>query len=155
GVMSRDSAARRLASAAVFGGTGLTLLSGSFYLLLKAQVALARRRIGDAVSDPPDPSGMYGALLPGRPIRLAVLGDSAAAGYGAPVPQQTFGAFLATGLSAVAGRPVRLRSVAVVGAQSTDVVEQVPLALQINPDVCVVIVGANDVTHNVQPSVAV
>ena len=44
---------------------------------------LARLRIGNATTTPPDPGGLYGCNLPGRPLRLAVLGDSAAAGYGA------------------------------------------------------------------------
>ncbi len=150
--MSKATAARRLAAATALGGGGLSMLGGSLYGVLRAEARLARRRIGDAVDSAPDASGVYGAMLPGRPIRLAVLGDSAAAGYGARVPQETFGAFLATGLSRLAQRPVRLLTVAVVGAKSADLTEQVPRALAINPDVCVVIVGTNDVTHAVRPS---
>lgn len=150
--MSKVTAARRLAAAAVLGGGGVSLLGGSLYGLLRTQARLARRRIGDALETPPDSSGLYGGILPGRPIRLAVLGDSAAAGYGARVPQDTFGAFLATGLSRLAQRPVRLLCTARVGAQTADLAGQVPAALAMNPDVCVVIIGANDVTHAVRPS---
>jgi lysophospholipase L1-like esterase len=153
--MSKASAARRLAAAAAVGGGGLGMLGGTFYGLLRAEALLARRRIGNAELDPPDPSGLYGGGLPGRPIRLAVLGDSGAAGYGAQTAQETFGAYLATGLASLANRPVRLNSVAVVGAQTSDLMTQIPFALQRRPDVCAMIIGTNDVTHRVRPSTSV
>lgn len=153
--MSKISTVRRAATAVAAGGGGLTFLGGFFYGLLRVEAKIARHRIGDAVHEPLDPGGLYGALQPGHPIRLAILGDSAAAGYGAPTPQETFGAYMATGLSMVAKRPVLLQSEAVVGATSTDVVEQVPLALQMTPDVCVILVGANDITHWVRQSKAI
>ncbi len=150
--MSRADAARKLAAAAVFGGGGLGVVGGSLYGVLLAEALLARRRIGPARSDVPDPSGIYGAWRRGRPIRLAVLGDSGAAGYGADGPKETFGAFLATGLAELANRPVYLHCVAVVGAQTIDLEDQVPHALASLPDVCAMIIGTNDVTHQVRPS---
>jgi lysophospholipase L1-like esterase len=153
--VTRATAARKLAAAAAYGGGGLGLIGGSLWGVLNAEAKLARRRIGNADDTPPDPGGLYGAHLPGRPIRLAVLGDSAAAGYGADTPAETFGAFLATGLSDLAQRPVYLRSVAFVGAQSSDLISQIPRALASLPDVCAVIIGANDVTHRVWPSQSV
>ena len=150
--MSRANAARRLAAAAAFGGGGLGLIGGSVWGLLNVEAKLARRRIGNATTTPPDPSGLYGASLPGRPLRLAVLGDSGAAGYGADDPAETFGAFLAAGLSDLAQRPVFLRSVAVVGAQTSHLEAQIPRALAALPDVCAIIIGTNDVTHRVRPS---
>ncbi len=153
--MTRAGSARRLAAAAAVGSGGLGLLGGSLYGLLHLEGAFARRTIGNAIGTPPDPSGLYGAMLPGRPIRLAVLGDSAAAGYGAGVGQETFGAFLATGLSTLTHRPVRLRSLAVVGAQTTDLDGQITLAMPHDPDVVALIIGVNDVTHRVRPSTSV
>ncbi|MGI8576915.1 MAG: SGNH/GDSL hydrolase family protein [Nocardioidaceae bacterium] len=153
--MSKAAAARKLAAAAAFGGGGLGVLGGSLYGVLSTQARMARRRIGPADIDVLDPSGLYGALLPGRPIRLAVLGDSGAAGYGANVAQETFGAFLATGLSAIAHRPVQLNCEAVVGAEAAELEQQLPLALARRPEICVVIIGANDVTHRVPPSQSV
>lgn len=150
--MSKARAARRLAAAAAFGGGGLGLFGGSVYGVLAAQAKIARRRIGAFVDDPPDPTGLYGATRPGPTLRLALLGDSGAAGYGAMAAQETFGAFLATGLSDMAGRPVYLHSVAVVGARTSHLEKQIPLALAGVPDVCVLIIGANDVTHRVRPS---
>ncbi len=153
--MTRAHAARKLATAAAVGGGGLGLIGGSLWGLLKAEARLARLKIGKATTAPPDPSGLYGAHLPGTPIRLAVLGDSGAAGYGADRPAETFGAFLATGLSDLAGRPVYLRAVAVVGAKTADLDKQIPRALAALPDVCAIIIGTNDVTHGVRPSQSV
>lgn len=150
--MSKASAARRLAAAAAFGGTGLGVVGGSLYGVLTAQAKIARRRIGNASTAPPNPTGLYGAALPGRAIRLAVLGDSGAAGYGALTSDETFGAYLATGLSDLARRPVFLHSVAVVGARTRDLERQVALTLAGSPEVCAVIVGTNDVTNRVRPS---
>ncbi|MEP6664819.1 MAG: SGNH/GDSL hydrolase family protein [Nocardioidaceae bacterium] len=153
--MSKASAARRLAAAAAFGGGGLGLVGGSLYAVLHAEAKLARQRIGKTKTVPPDPSGLYGTHLPGSAISLAVLGDSGAAGYGAMAPEETFGAFLAAGLSDLAQRPVSLHSVARVGAQTSDLEGQIPRALAALPDVCAIIIGTNDVTHKVRPSQSV
>ncbi len=153
--MSKASAARRLAAAAAFGGTGLGLVGASLYGVLTAQAKLARRRIGNATEALPDPDGLYGAHLPGRPIRLAVLGDSGAAGYGALTVDETFGAYLATGLSDLSGRPVYLHSVAKVGARTRSLDKQIPMALASRPEVCALIIGTNDVTHRIRPSESV
>ena len=148
-------AARRLAAATAVGGGGLGLLGGTVYGVLRLEGRLARRAIGDAVEPALDPSGLYGAMLPGRPLRLAVLGDSAAAGYGARRPEETFGACLASGLATLAGRPVRLTAVAVVGAQTTDLMAQIKQVLPVRPDVAAVIIGTNDITHRVRPAVSI
>lgn len=150
--MSKAAAARRLAATAAYGGTGLGLLGGSLYGVLAAQATLARRRIGNAEEAPPDPSGVYGADSLRAPLRLAVLGDSGAAGYGAVHARETFGAFLATGLADLAERPILMSCFASVGAQTTDLLTQIPLALAGEPDVCAIIIGTNDVTHRVLPA---
>lgn len=150
--MVRVGSARRLAAATAVGGGGLGLLGGTLYGVLRLEGTLARRTIGNADGPACDPSGLYGATLPGSPLRLAVLGDSAAAGYGAQVPEETFAAFLATGLSTLVGRPVQLRSVAVVGAQTTDLMEQIQQVSPFDPDVAAVIIGTNDITHRVRPA---
>jgi lysophospholipase L1-like esterase len=58
---------------------------------------------------------------------------------------------LATGLSALAGRPVALTNVARSGAQSDDLNRQVALALAAKPQLALIMIGANDVTHRVRP----
>ena len=82
--MSKASAARRLATGAAYGGGGLTPAGRHPSTASSTTEAkLARLRIGNANDTPPNPSGLYGFNLPGQPLRLSVLGDSAAAGYGA------------------------------------------------------------------------
>lgn len=149
--MSKANAARRLAAGAVYGGGGLGLLGGAFYGLLRVQAKWARRAIGPRQADPPDASGVYGRGLSGKPINLAVLGDSAACGYGMPTAEQTPGALMAAGLAEHAQRPVRVVVDAKVGAESKHLEGQIDHALQTRPDVAVIIIGANDVTHSVMP----
>lgn len=153
--MSKASAARRLAAAAVVGGGGLGVLGGSFYGVLRAEATLARRVIGAPGAQPPDCSGLYGRGLAGRPLRLSVLGDSAACGYGMEDPDETTGALLGAGLADLAQRPVRVRVYAVVGAESKHLDAQIDLALSTQPDLAVIVIGANDVTHAVRPSESV
>lgn len=114
--------------------------------VLTAEALEARRRIGRRTTTAPYADGRYGSG-PGTSIRLAVLGDSGAAGLGADSPSDTMGAILATALSEVSGRTVTLSNHAVIGAQTKDLDEQVDRALWTRPHVAVIMVGANDVTH--------
>jgi lysophospholipase L1-like esterase len=153
--MSKASAARRLASAAVYGGGGLSLLGASLYGLLRAEARLARRAIGTIDHRVPDATGWYGRGRPGPAIKIALLGDSSAAGYGVETVEETPGARLGAGVAAAVDRRVHLRSYAVVGAQTSDLDSQIELALPTEPDVAVILIGANDVTHAVRPSTSV
>ena len=65
----------------------------------RAEAVLARRTIGNADHEPPQPSGWYGHGRPGPAIKVALLGDSSAAGYGVEKVQETPGAHLASGLA--------------------------------------------------------
>ena len=86
----------------------------------------------------------------GDRIDLLVLGDSIAAGLGADKPRQTLGARLARKLAKRTGRAVRLHTAATVGAESSALAGQLAtLPASYAPDVAVVIVGGNDVTHRV------
>ena len=154
--MGTAAAARKLASAAAFGGGGLSVLGAGLYGVLVAEARLARRAIGTLTDDPPpDATGWYGRGRPGPAIRIALLGDSSAAGYGVERVEDTPGAHLASGVAAQADRRVHLREHAVVGAQSSDLDSQVDAALATHPDVAVILIGANDVTHTVTPSQSV
>ena len=53
---------------------------------------------------------------------------------------------IASALAELAERPVRLVRVAVSGAESRELDEQVDRALAEKPDVALIMVGANDVT---------
>jgi lysophospholipase L1-like esterase len=154
--MSRARRARKVAAAAAFGGGGVTALGALGVGLMAVEMKLARRTIGTPFGAAgPAADGVYGAGA-GRPIQLVVLGDSSASGLGADLPEHTPGAVVARGLAAVAGRPVRLTTVAVVGAVSADLSGQLDRLLEdVEPDVAIIMVGANDVTHRVRPAVAV
>ena len=144
-----------MAAAAAFGGGGLTAAGGGLYGLLRLEAAWARKRIGNATGTPPDATGWYGRGLPGPALKVALLGDSSAAGYGVERVEETPGAALGTGLAERTGRRVYFRSFAVVGAQTSDLAAQVEAALPVEPDVAVILIGANDVTHRVLPSTSV
>lgn len=155
--MSRADRARRVAAMAAYGGGGLTFIGGLGIGVMAVEARLARRWIGQPFGlSGPDADGVYGA---GRsePLDLVVLGDSTAAGLGATTPAETPGAIVANGLAAAAGRPVRLTTVAEVGAESTDLEGQVDdvLSRVPAPDVAVVMIGGNDVTHRIRVPVAV
>lgn len=153
--MGRRAAARKLATAAVYGGGGLSLLSASLYGLLRLEAMAARRIIGPATGPVYDPSGWYGLTRPGPGLRMVLLGDSSAAGYGVEDVTETTGAVLGSMLARETNRRVWLHSYAVVGAQSSDLAPQVAAALTRSPQVAVILVGANDVTHAVRPSASV
>ncbi len=150
--MGKVGAAGRKASSAVLGGGGLSLLT---YALLRAEARIARRAIGTTDSRVPDATGWYGRGRPGPALRLALLGDSSAAGYGVSAVEQTPGAWLASLVAERADRRVHLREYAVVGAQSSQLLVQVRQALSTEPDLAVILIGANDVTHAVLPAVSV
>ncbi|WP_329132613.1 SGNH/GDSL hydrolase family protein [Streptomyces sp. NBC_01476] len=152
--MSRARVARRIATAAAFGGGGISLLGGAAVGLLLTEVRLAKRVVGGSDDIPPRADGRYGSAFAHRtgepPLRLAFLGDSTAAGQGVHRARETPGALLASGLAAVAERPVKLVNVALPGAQSDDLDRQVSLLVDPAvppPDVAVIMIGANDVTR--------
>lgn len=147
--------ARRIAAAAAYGGGGLGLLAGAGYAVLSAEAKLARRWVGVPESSPPRADGLFGDWSAGRPRTLALLGDSSAAGFGVHAAADTPGALLAAGLAELSGRPVRLVTAAVVGARSEHLESQVAQVRADQPDVVVIMIGANDVTGRVRPSEAV
>ncbi len=158
--MGRARRARKIAATAAYGGgigaAGMGVLGLLGYGVLKVEVQLARRLVGQPFDGAPDDDALYGAGL-GKPVQLVLLGDSSAAGMGADTAQQTVGAIIANGVSAFSGRPVRLTNVAVIGAESSGLDTQVATALDEvpNPDVAVILIGANDVTHRIDKSIAV
>ena len=130
-------------------GAGLVLLGGR--AMLSRQAAVARRRIGKPLGEEAlDADRIWGRRFDGEPVELVVLGDSIAAGLGAERRKDTLGARLAKGLARRLGRPVRLRTAAIVGAESSVLAEQVDgLPADYTPDAAVIVVGGNDITHRV------
>ncbi|HYO84848.1 MAG TPA: SGNH/GDSL hydrolase family protein [Dermatophilaceae bacterium] len=158
--MGRARRARRIAAAAAYGsgvgfaGIGAAGLVG--YGIIRAEAKLARRIVGTPFEAAPDDSNLYGTGL-GTPVQLVVLGDSLAAGLGAETKYQTIGGILAVGVAALAGRQVGVTNLAEVGAESSWLDHQVERALhQVpHPDVALITIGGNDVTHRIDRAVAV
>lgn len=162
--MSRARVARRIAAGAAYGGGGIGLAGAAAVGLVLTEMRLARRQVGNGTHPHvPQADGLYGRAYdtpgPGaEPLYLTLLGDSTAAGQGVHRAGQTPGALLASGLAAVAERPVQLRNVALPGARSDDLDRQVALVVggaAPVPDVCVIMIGANDVTHRMPPTLSV
>ena len=141
--------------AAAYGGGGLGLLTAGALGVFRAEVALARRAIGEAGTEAPSADGLHGKDHGGEPIRFAMLGDSSAAGFGVDHAHQTPGVMLAAGVAECASRPVHLTSVGAVGARSSDLDAQIDRLPDGRLDVAVIMIGANDVTHRVRPATAV
>lgn len=158
--MGRARRARKIAASAAFGGgvgfAGMGAAGLVGYGIIKAEARLARRIVGQPFEAAPDSSDVYGTGL-GQPIQLVVLGDSLAAGLGAQTRYQTIAGIVAIGVSALAGRPVQVTNVAAVGAESSWLDGQVEQALAAvpHPDVAVITIGGNDVTHRIDRALAV
>jgi len=147
--------ANQAARIAAFGAGAVAAAAVTAAGVLYGQARQARQIIPMAEAPPPRGDGVYGARLPGEPLTLVVLGDSSAAGYGVHRPRETPGALLATGISRRLRRPVVLHRLAVVGARSAGLAPQVEVALELQPDLAVILVGGNDVTHRTALNVAV
>ncbi|WP_459985673.1 SGNH/GDSL hydrolase family protein [Nocardioides sp. AN3] len=150
------SRSRGLTSTAAFAAGGLGTAAAGLVGLLAAEAKFAHATVHAVeLQPPPNATGWYGHGRSGAPLRVALLGDSSAAGYGLEDVEETPGALLAGGISEQTGRPVRLDEVAVVGALSADLDLQVDRAIALRPDVAVILIGANDVVRLKRPSVSV
>jgi lysophospholipase L1-like esterase len=83
-------------------------------------------------------------------LRLAVLGDSIGYGIGAERTADTLAPRLVADLAS-ADVPAESRVFAAPGARSADLARQVARAASWRPDVAVIVIGANDLTHLVPP----
>ncbi|WP_194764824.1 SGNH/GDSL hydrolase family protein [Microbacterium sp. UFMG61] len=148
---------RRQHLVAVAGvGVAATAVFAGIRSVLSHQAAVARRRIGKPLGEQSiDADRLWRPSLGGEPIELLLLGDSLAAGLGAERRKQTLGARLAKALARRMGRPVHLRTAAVVGSESPDLAAQLAgLAAGYAPHVAVIVVGGNDVTHRIPVAVS-
>lgn len=135
---------RKVTTGIAIGGSAVT---GAGVGIFVVESLLARKAIGVTETRPPSPDGLYGDDRDGTPVRVVVLGDSAAVGYGMLTNLTTPPALLGYSLAAALDGPVDIRSVAVVGAESCDLADQVTRALPFRADLAVILIGANDVTH--------
>jgi lysophospholipase L1-like esterase len=139
--------ARNIARAAAYSG-GFLVTAGLITAgVLYGQAEAAKRVIPLAEAPPPRANGRYGQRHAGLPVNLVVLGDSSAAGFGVHRPRETPTALIATGLARRLGRPVNAWTFAVVGAHSFQLRHQIDAALEVRPDLAIILIGANDVTR--------
>jgi lysophospholipase L1-like esterase len=131
--------ARRRRRRAVLAALALPV---ALVVVLAVEVAVARR--GPVLDgEPLRLDGPVGPLT-GTALRVVWLGDSTAAGVGVDDPGDALPVVVAREL----GVAVDLTVLAVSGARVADVVdEQLPAVAALEPDVVLVSVGANDVTH--------
>ena len=142
-------AAATLTSAAALLGLGFGFAIGSRQLL-RVQAAKARALIGKPLGETALDADRTWKRRYGDPVDLLLLGDSIAAGLGAERPKETLGGRLARAVAKQTQRAVRLRTVAVVGAETSALAGQLDvLPPTYRADVAVVVVGGNDVTHRV------
>ena len=124
-------------------GVAATTVAGG--ALLAAEAVVVSRREFLSADSAPSVGGTFGrAFAP--PLRLAVLGDSTAAGIGVTRVEDTVAGRLAQAV-ADTGRFVTLDGLGVSGSRASDLAPQVSRALMHPPDVAVVLIGANDATH--------
>lgn len=134
-----------LGAVAVSGGVGREVL--------RRQAHAARQKIGKPLGEEAHRPDQTYKKKYGDRIDLLLLGDSIAAGLGAEKPKHTLGAQLSKRLAKRTHRAVRLHTAAVVGSETSMVAAQVAsLPDDYTPNVAVIIVGGNDVTHRVRVS---
>jgi lysophospholipase L1-like esterase len=123
-----------------------TLLGvGALATTLAAEVMAARRHRFVPSHPPLEISGTIGPE-DGEPLTLVVLGDSSVAGVGADAAEDTLTYGVAKALSD--RYRVSLHALGVSGSRLADVVDrQLPQVDGMEPDIVLVCVGTNDVTH--------
>ncbi len=147
---------KRTAIAAAAALAGASLTAGGTRELLRRQAALARRAIGKPLGEEAPDADRVWKKSYGDPLDLLMLGDSIAAGLGAERRKDTLGARLARGLAKQLHRSVRLRTAAIVGSESSALAAQIEmLPRKYRPDVAVIVIGGNDVTHRVPVTTSV
>lgn len=128
---------RRRTAVAVLLAVPLALLA-----LLAVEAALAMRGAGVPFDAPPRTAERLGH---GPALSYAVIGDSTGVGQGAPYQR---GIARRTARALARGRSVALLNLAVSGATTADVLrDQAAPAARARPDLVLLGVGANDVTH--------
>lgn len=149
---------RRAALGTAIAAGSVGAVAGGLMSLIMNQSRSARRvvELRSPILGPPTGDGVYGDF-PGRPINVALLGDSSAVGVGVDSTNETPGVLIVSALSELAARPVNFTRLAWIGAESRDLDIQVSLALDETPDLdlAIIMIGANDVTSRTRPSVSV
>lgn len=120
---------------AALAGTGI---------LIAIQAFMAKNKLGnrlkEIIATEQEPSN------PDRMLSLAIIGDSLGVGMGAENYQETPGVLIAKQLAEHHNCYVRYNNYATSGAATCELAAQVTKAIQIKPDIVLMIVGTNDIT---------
>lgn len=143
----------RGAKAAAMGGGGIVGATAIAAGIIAAQIQHVKGVIGPRREVAPYHPDRFGPRT-GTSIRIALIGDSVAAGLGAPSARSTIGGLTSEVITQATGKGVNLSICAVVGARSSDLDAQVSRALVNRPHVAIIVIGANDVTHFVSAKAA-
>ncbi|MGZ4469018.1 MAG: SGNH/GDSL hydrolase family protein [Nocardioidaceae bacterium] len=150
---ARHRAGHRVAWAASAWLGGLATAAVVGRLVIGGQARAARRAIGKPLGEEAHMADRVYKKKYGDTVDLLLLGDSIAAGLGAELPKHTLGAQLARRVAKRTRRAVRLHTAARVGSEASMLRAQLAsLPRGYAPDVAVVVVGGNDVTHRVRTS---
>lgn len=151
--VARGTVRLRGVALAAAAGAGATLWLVRNVLSLQARSA--RAEIGKPLGEEALAGDRVFKKKYGDRIDLLLLGDSLAAGLGADRHEDTLGGQLGKRLARKTRRSVQLHTAAVVGSESSALAAQLDgLPAGYSPDVAVIVVGGNDVTHRVRPSVS-
>ncbi|HVX42625.1 MAG TPA: GDSL-type esterase/lipase family protein, partial [Mycobacteriales bacterium] len=124
-------------------------LAGMSVLVVEALLSIRRGFL--SADTAPHADGIIGP--PHAPLlRLAVLGDSTAAGVGVARVEDTIGHQLARRL-VKAGYRVQISTVAIAGSRSVDLGPQVSRAILGRPHLAVVLIGTDDTRRRFRPAV--
>lgn len=133
-----DRAVTRVGARLVIGA-GVTVALGSMAARVQRLRSTAARHAHDL-----DHAATVGDG-PGPALRLLILGDSAARGYGLTDPDAALPRLVGSQVASSMGRPVAVASTATDGHRTADVLaEQVQAVRAVRPDAVVVSVGVND-----------
>lgn len=122
------------------------LTAGVLVVLVLVEVGLAYTREYLPTTPPLVLGGTFGPP-DGGPLRFVVLGDSTAAGLGAGSPEFAYSTVLSERLGRD-GYRVELIAFGVSGARVKDIAdEQAQKAVEVDPDLVFVGIGANDASH--------
>jgi len=85
-------------------------------------------------------------------LNLVILGDSTVAGVGSPTSAESLAVLIAERVADQLDRSVHVLGLGMSGARTATVREkQAPLLREHNPDIVLIVVGSNDVTHLTSP----
>ncbi len=119
----------------------IVIISFLIFLILEAKISMLGKK--EKFTNPERTQVEYGNS--GEKIKFVIMGDSTGAGQGANYEK---GIAVSSAVYLSKNRHVTLTNISISGAKVKDVfTEQLKVAITLKPDIVLIAVGANDVTH--------